>query len=105
MKIFAVYDSKAEAFLPPWIEKSAGTALRRFEATTKNPESDFGRFPADYTLFELGDWIETAGEIRMHNAKKNLGLALEYAAEEHADHERGSVAQIQKDFKEGRGVK
>lgn len=78
MKIFAVYDSKAEAFLPPWVAKTTAVALRRFEATAQNPESDFAQFGADYTLFELGDWLENTGEIRLNEAKHNLGTALQF---------------------------
>lgn len=81
MKIFAVYDSKAEAFLPPWTATTTAVAIRRFEATAQQPESDFARFGADYTLFELGDWHENKGEVRMHEAKLNLGTALQFQAE------------------------
>lgn len=77
-KIFAVYDSKAAAYLPPWISENAATAIRRFEASVQNPETDFARFPGDYTLFELGDWDQHSGEIRMNQAHTNLGTALSY---------------------------
>lgn len=80
-KIFAVYDSKAGAYLPPWTSNNAATASRRFEASLENRESDFARFPADYTLFQIGSWDEEFGVITMDGAPTNLGTALSYTKE------------------------
>ena len=80
-KIFAVYDSKAEAHLPPFASLTTAVAIRQFEATVRNLESDFARFPGDYTLFELGTWNQQLGVITMHEAKLNLGTALEHQAQ------------------------
>lgn len=77
-KIFAVYDSKAEAHLPPFTSLTTAVAIRQFQATVDNLESDFARFPGDYTLFELGEWDQNTGNITMHEAKRNLGTALEH---------------------------
>lgn len=77
-KIFAIYDSKAGAYLPPWTSTNAATAARRFEASLESKESDFARFPADYTLFQIGSWDEEFGVMEMDQAPTNLGTALSY---------------------------
>lgn len=77
-KVFAIYDSKAEAHLPPFTSLTTAVAIRQFQATVANLESDFARFPADYTLFELGTWDQLDGQIQMYEAKMNLGTALEH---------------------------
>ncbi len=78
MKIFAVYDSKAETHLLPAFIKNSADALRGFADAANNPEHPFCKYPADYTLFELGTYDEDAATFVIHEAKLNLGLALEY---------------------------
>lgn len=79
MKVFSVYDSKAEAYLPPWVAQTTAVALRRFEATAQDSNSDFSRFAGDYTIFEIGEWDEDGGSIVMYEAKHNLGTALQFS--------------------------
>jgi len=76
--ICAVYDSKAEAYLTPIFQQSRGTALRAFQAAAQKSDHDFHVHAGDYSLFELGLWDETTGQIHMHEAPVNLGLALHY---------------------------
>jgi len=78
MKVFSVYDVKAEAYLPPWVAQTTAVALRRFQATAQDANSDFARFAADYTIFEIGEWDEDSGSIVMYEAKHNLGTALQF---------------------------
>lgn len=76
MKIFTIYDSKAEAFLPPFYERSTGLAVRAFEDAANNSEHQFNKYPSDYTLFELGEFNETTAEFTHLKAHINLGLAV-----------------------------
>ena len=50
MKVFTVYDSKAQAHLNPFTMRTKGEAIRSFEQECKNPESSFAKFPSDFTL-------------------------------------------------------
>lgn len=78
MKVLTVYDSKAEAYLPPFYMRTTAEAIRAFEATCNDTESNMSRYPEDYTLFEIGDWDDDKGNITMYETKKSLGLAIEY---------------------------
>lgn len=78
MKVLTVYDSKAEAFLPPFYMRTTAEALRAFESTCNDPESNMSRYPEDYTLFEIGEWDDNKGQVSMYEAHKSLGLAIEY---------------------------
>ncbi len=77
-KIFSIYDSKAEAYLPPFFLNATGLALRYFEDAANNPEHDMSKYSADYTLFELGEFDENTCAFQFHNAMINLGLALNF---------------------------
>jgi len=78
MKIYSVYDSKGEFFDKPFIQRNAADAVRGFEmAVNGDHDSMIKRFPADYTLFEIGEWDDMTGTAVMHSAKINLGTGLQ----------------------------
>lgn len=77
-KIFAVYDSKAEAYVDFWLSPTTATAVRAFEAAAQDEGHEFHQFAADYTLMELGEWDNLNAEFTIRNAPFNLGTALTY---------------------------
>ena len=78
LKMFSIYDSKAEAYVQPWYEVNRGVALRNFMAAVKDPQTAFHRFPGDYTLFEIGEWDPSKGTVFMYEHRENLGTAIQY---------------------------
>lgn len=78
VKIFAVYDSKAEAYLTPFFSPTTATAIRAFEAAAQSEDHDFSSFAADYTLMEIGEFEHNTAAIRLLDAPFNLGTALTY---------------------------
>lgn len=87
LKIFCVYDSKAEAYLNPVFAVNAAVVVRSFTAAAVDPNSDFGRHPADYTLFELGEFDPGKGLFSLLEVKQVLGTALEYASAANGDND------------------
>ena len=91
--IFSIYDSKAEAFIQPFFAATVGVAIRNVRRATEEEGSNFKHFAADYTLFELGTFEDTTGEIHLLPAHVNHGTALtlrslKIAHETVADHQR-----------------
>lgn len=78
MKIFGIYDSKAEAFLNPFFMKSKGEAIRAVSSLVADANHNFCKYAADFTLFELGEFEDNSGNITIHDAKINLGCLLEF---------------------------
>lgn len=76
MKCFSVFDSAAQAYLPPFYSKTTGLALRSFETAANNAEHDFHNHAGDYTLFELGSFDESTAYFTPLKAPLNLGTAL-----------------------------
>jgi len=66
LRIFSVYDDKAKAFLPPFFLPEQGMAARTFSDCCNSDQHQFGANPADYTLFELGDFNQESGHIEPH---------------------------------------
>jgi len=75
--VFAVYDSKTDAFMNPFVMTSAPQALRSFTKAALDEEHDFHLYGGDYTLFELGGWDPQKGVVWMHEHRINHGTALQ----------------------------
>lgn len=79
LKVFSIYDSKAEAFMRPFFMRNAGEAVRAFETTVRDENTQFFQFPGDFTLFEVGEWDEDKGVFKNLDAKVNLGVAVQFS--------------------------
>lgn len=77
-KIYCVYDCKVEAYLQPFFMASRGAAIRSFGEVVNDPKTQFNRYPADFTLFELGEYDDQNAKFVLHNAPVALGVAIEY---------------------------
>lgn len=82
LKLFSVYDSKAEVYDKPFCMLSKGECIRGFGDAANNTQTTLGQHPADFTLFELGEFDQKTGLIIQLSAKLNLGTALEHKSKE-----------------------
>lgn len=80
LKVFCVFDSKAEAYLQPFFSTNRATAIRSFAQAAADPQTAFSQNGADYTLFEMGEWDPFKGTLVCYDAKVSLGTALEFAS-------------------------
>jgi len=78
LKVYSVYDSKVEAYLPPLYFKSKGEFLRSFAEAANDPKSNIGKYPADYTAFEIGEWDDSNCSFKLHKALISIGTANEF---------------------------
>lgn len=77
-KVFTVYDSKVKFYKTPFVLRTAGEALRGWQEVSNDKTTQIGKYPADFTLFEIGEWDEESARFEQYEVKKNLGSALEY---------------------------
>lgn len=63
MKIYSIFDAKAEAFMNPFFVQAEGVAIREFTNLANDPEHPVGKYREDYTLYRLGTWDERTGKI------------------------------------------
>jgi len=78
LEIFAVYDIKARAYLPPFFLPRKEMAARIFGECINSKEHQFGRHPADYTLFHLGTFDDENAELSCPHAPHSMGAGVEY---------------------------
>lgn len=77
--VFAVYDSKASAYLTPFFLPTTPMAVRVFSECANSTDHQFGRHPEDYTLWHLGTFDDNTCEFKdIKGSKECLGTALEY---------------------------
>lgn len=80
MKIFSVYDDKADAYTQPFFAPTSGVAIRQFAQAANDEGHEFSKHAADYTLFEIGEFDPQTGAIYAidSGALKPHGNALQY---------------------------
>lgn len=82
VKVFSVYDSKAQAYLQPFHCINAAVASRMIADACQEPNHNFNRHAADYTLFELGDFDDLTGTFSNHATAINLGNLITFLSPE-----------------------
>jgi len=75
--VFAVFDSKVNAYMRPWFAPNESVALRAFRKAATTADHDFCVFAGDFTLFRIGTWDAHSGIIEMLDVHFNLGTALQ----------------------------
>lgn len=63
LKVFAVFDVKAAAFGAPQFMATRGLAMRAFAEASADARSPLAQYPADYSLYELGEYDPATGMI------------------------------------------
>lgn len=74
---YVIYDSKVEAYHKPFFARTKGEALRMWERLSNDLDTEIGRSPGDFTLFETAEFDDQKGVFKSHSALVNLGTALE----------------------------
>lgn len=68
-EIFCVHDSKAEAYIAPFVQQNQALAIRQVsDIVNSGSEHVFAKHPEDFTLFKLGFWDEKTGSFMLHDA-------------------------------------
>lgn len=81
LQMFVTFDSKAEAYLPPFFVQSRGQALRSFEDTVNDTSTLLNKHPGDFTLFHAGTYDDQKGIVTSER-HSNLGKAIEFLNKE-----------------------
>jgi len=78
LRVFSVYDSKAEAYMQPLFFQTKGLAIRSFSEAANDGKSTISLYPADYTLFELGSYDSDNAKFDLHSTPISVGVAIEF---------------------------
>lgn len=77
-KIYSIFDSKVGAYGRPFFDHSKGAVIRSVSEAVNDKTNVYGKYPADFTLFELGDFDEHTCEFSLYAAPVSVGVLLEF---------------------------
>lgn len=75
-KLYAIRDSKGEAYGPPFIQKTHGEAERTFQELSNDGKSQIAKYPEDFDLYYLGVWDDNAGKIETLDTPMHIVKAI-----------------------------
>lgn len=84
LQVFSVYDKAVGAYMPPFITRSKGEAVRSFMAAVNNGGHEFSKSPSDFTLFLLGRFHDESGLVDTASGPERVISALECLQEKEA---------------------
>ena len=70
--VCAVYDAKAEAYGRPIFVSAPGLAIRAFMDEVKNPDSQMGRYPSDFRLYQIAEYDDQTADFHLTAPVKML---------------------------------
>lgn len=79
--VFAVFDSKVEAFGMPLFMHNKAEAIRAFIDQVNDQKSLMSKHPEDFTLFHIGEYESSSGLMVPLTTPLSLGLAIEFKEE------------------------
>lgn len=62
-KIYRVYDHKAAAYAPLFCARNNAVAMRIFEQSAQDPNTQLHKYPEDFTLWLVGEEDDQSGVI------------------------------------------
>lgn len=84
--IFSIYDCKAKTWTRPTFDRTVGNHIRLFQELANDNNHPIGKHPADYTLFQIGEFNESTGEIESFATPTSHGVAVTYRNRSTATH-------------------
>ena len=79
-KLYQIYDSKSETYTAPTVNPARGQAIRSFSDAVNSKDQNrsvISDHPADFTLFEIGDFDIRSGVISLYEARVSVANGLD----------------------------
>jgi hypothetical protein len=77
-KCFSIFDSKIGSYSKPVFLRSKGEAIRAVTSEVQSKESELSKYPADFTLFEVGEYDDDTGTMIPAAANISIGCCIEF---------------------------
>lgn len=83
LRLYSIYDSKAEQFSPPQVYHNDMLALRAFEGIVNDDKMLIKKYPEDFSLYYVGNLGDGDGRYYTENCDEShipvvVGRAIEY---------------------------
>jgi hypothetical protein len=86
LRLYSIYDSKAEQFSPPQVYHNDMLALRAFEGIVNDDNMLIKKYPEDFSLYYIGNIRDSDGRYYVEDSDESrvpvmVGRAIEYVAD------------------------
>lgn len=78
VKLYSVFDIKAQAYASPFFCAQDGLAIRMFSDAIADPKTNLNRHSEDYKLYCVGEFDDVAGEVFGYKVAKFLVNASDF---------------------------
>lgn len=83
LRLYSIYDSKAEQFSPPQVYHNDMLALRGFESIVNDDKMLIKKYPEDFSIYYVGNLSDSDGCYYVENCDEScvpilIGRAIEY---------------------------
>lgn len=83
MRLYSIYDSKAEQFSPPQVYHNDMLALRAFEGLVNDDQTLINTYPEDFNIYFVGNLGDSDGRYYIENSDESrvpilVGRAVDY---------------------------
>lgn len=83
LRLYSIYDSKAEQFSPPQVYHNNMLALRGFESIVNDDKMFIKKYPEDFSLYYVGDLGDSDGCYHIDSSDETrvpvlVGRAVDY---------------------------
>lgn len=83
LRLYSIYDNKAEQFSPPQVYHNDMLALRAFEGLVNDDETLINSYPEDFSLHYVGNLGDTNGRYYIDGSDETrvpilVGRAVDY---------------------------
>lgn len=83
LRLYSIYDSKAEQFSPPQVYHNDMIALRAFEGLVNDDQTLINNYPEDFSLHYVGNLSDSDGRYYVENSDESrvpvlVGRAVDY---------------------------
>ena len=90
LRLYSIYDSKAEQFSPPQVHHNDMLALRAFESLVNDDKTLINSYPEDFSLYYIGNLGDTDGRYYVENPDETrvpvlVGRAVDYVQDVDSD--------------------
>lgn len=93
-RLFAVWDSKVEEYLPLFQEATPASAERAFREAVNSSDHHFGKYPEDFTLFQIGTLDTKKGLVEQDKFSICNGIEVKHGTDQ-GERQEPSLTQIQ----------
>lgn len=72
MKVFSIWDSKAEIYSQPVFIRTTGEMIRSLTQVVNDGQHHYSKHAEDFSAFEIGTWDDTIGQFTPHASKLHV---------------------------------